>query len=458
MSKTMADDYLLQEVIGQGGMGCVYRGLSPDGQEVAIKKLDCKYVSIPDFKEFFFIEANALKTMNHPSVVKFKGNPFADEKGNLYLPMEYVKGKTIEKVVNEKGPYTESEARSIMCKILDAFSYIHSHSMIHRDIKPSNIIIKPDGDICIIDFGIAKDMKTSTGKTIGRCVGTDGYMSPEQVNGNSIDYRTDIYSLGCLLHYMLTGHHAISKKTNNYETAAVILSQQFPSAKDIRPELSDEIQHIIFKAVDKNMLLRYQTAAEFKNALLGNSSLGKTKTMRCASITVGKGKDCDLVINDEYVSRNHLTINYKVDLASGPILEIVDHSLNGTGVDGFYVHNNSKVIPFEPNKASVHNLPSIMLAGREDCTLDMEEVLSLLNINVGNAEIQTSVTETEQEELPIEDSISWGIAILSVLFPIVGWVMWSQWRNPKPNAAKKAALLAWVGFVVGIILQLFSKL
>ena len=161
----MADDYLLQEVIGQGGMGCVYRGLSPDGQEVAIKKLDCKYVSIPDFKEFFFIEANALKTMNHPSVVKFKGNPFADEKGNLYLPMEYVKGKTIEKVVNEKGPYTESEARSIMCKILDAFSYIHSHSMIHRDIKPSNIIIKPDGDICIIDFGIAKDMKISTGKT-----------------------------------------------------------------------------------------------------------------------------------------------------------------------------------------------------------------------------------------------------------------------------------------------------
>ena len=68
------------------------------------------------------------------------------------------------------------------------------------------------------------------------------------------------------------------------------------------------------------------------------------------------------------------------------------------------------------------------------------------------------MTETEQEDLPIEDSISWGIAILSVLFPIVGWVMWSQWRNSKPNAAKKAALLAWVGFVVGIILQLFSKL
>lgn len=172
-------EYELIKVIGQGGMGSVYEGRSGDGKRVAIKMMNSKATMNPEFKELFYIEAAALKKMRHPSVVGIVDNPFSDEHGNMYLPMEYVDGETIEHHVEMAGPYTEFTAKDLMGKILDAMAYIHRMGCIHRDIKPSNIMVRPDGSICIIDFGIAKDMKTSTGKTIGRIIGTDGYMSPE---------------------------------------------------------------------------------------------------------------------------------------------------------------------------------------------------------------------------------------------------------------------------------------
>lgn len=449
----MADNYLLKEKIGQGGMGCVYRGETPDGRDVAIKMLECKYVSMPDFKEFFFIEANALKEMNHPSVVRFMGEPFSDEHGNLYLPMEYVEGETIEHRVKRAGPFSEEEARPLMCKILDAFDYIHGQAKIHRDIKPSNIMIRPNGGICVIDFGIAKDMKTSTGKTIGRCVGTDGYMSPEQVNGNSIDYRTDIYSLGCLLHFMLTGQHAITKQSSDYKTVVKILNEEFPSAKSIRPELSDDIQNIIYKAVDKNMLRRYQTAAIFKKALMGDNHSGGTRLSHCTTVTVGRGSSCDIVINNEYVSTNHLTINYKEDFASGPVLEFIDHSRNGTGINGRYVHNSSESVPFDVQMGA-SAAPTVMLAGREEAMLNMQDVLSLLGCTQKNKAVTTGPVDkvTSVKNPPTEvESASVGICILSLLFPIVGWILWAQWHLGKPSAARTVAILAWTGFAINVV-------
>lgn len=260
-------EYELIKVIGQGGMGSVYEGRSGDGKRVAIKMMNSKATMNPEFKELFYIEAAALKKMRHPSVVGIVDNPFSDEHGNMYLPMEYVDGETIEHHVEMAGPYTEFTAKDLMGKILDAMAYIHRMGCIHRDIKPSNIMVRPDGSICIIDFGIAKDMKTSTGKTIGRIIGTDGYMSPEQAKGDSIDYRTDIYSLGCLLHYMLTGSHAIKKRSNDYDTICSILNDEFPRAKTFNPHLSDQTQEAILKAVDKNMLRRFQTVMEFKSGL-----------------------------------------------------------------------------------------------------------------------------------------------------------------------------------------------
>lgn len=463
--------YTLGEIIGKGGMGCVYDGLTPDGQRTAIKMLECQYVSMPDFREFFDIEARALREMNHPSVVKIMGDPFSDSHGNLYLPMEYVEGETIEHRVKHHGPFSETEARATLCKILSAFTYIHGQQKIHRDIKPSNIMLRPNGEVCIIDFGIAKDMKTPTGKTLGRCVGTDGYMSPEQVKGNSIDYRTDIYSLGCLLHYMLTGQHAIVKQSNDYQTIAVILNKEFPSARQIRPELSDDIQQIIYKAVDKNMLLRYQTASEFRNALMGTPEQddgGHTTRTAVVSISVGR-RNCDITIPNDYVSSKHLTIHCRCTPQGGTFLELEDHSTNGTGVNGRYVHNSSITIPFDITSQYTQETPQILLAGREEVALDFNKVTALLqqrwksaNNEKTTGRIKTDTdsggTTTKKQVTPpsTPDNLNIGLTILSLVFPIVGWVIWGLWKNEKPVAAQKAATMAWIGFSINIIIQIIS--
>ena len=127
---------------------------------------------------------------------------------NLYMVSEYIEGYTLEERIREQGCVTENEALKIMDQVLEAMQYVHNYNVIRRDLKPSNIMIRKDnGKICLLDFGIAKDMK-SKGLTSGMLtIGTNGYLSPEQAEGITIDSRTDIYSLGCVLYYILSVTH-----------------------------------------------------------------------------------------------------------------------------------------------------------------------------------------------------------------------------------------------------------
>ena len=183
------NNYTIIREVGKGGMGSVYEAKSPNGKRVALKMMSAKAAACPDYREMFDHEVSSLRKLSHPSIVNIVDEPFSDSNGNLYLPMEFIEGNTISQIVQNPahGPYSEDEAISLFSQLLDVFTYIHRNSCIHRDVKPSNIMIRPDGSVCVIDFGIAKDSKTSTGKTIGRVVGTDGYMSPEQANGLNID-------------------------------------------------------------------------------------------------------------------------------------------------------------------------------------------------------------------------------------------------------------------------------
>ena len=415
-------EYELIKVIGQGGMGSVYEGRSGDGKRVAIKMMNSKATMNPEFKELFYIEAAALKKMRHPSVVGIVDNPFSDEHGNMYLPMEYVDGETIEHHVEMAGPYTEFTAKDLMGKILDAMAYIHRMGCIHRDIKPSNIMVRPDGSICIIDFGIAKDMKTSTGKTIGRIIGTDGYMSPEQAKGDSIDYRTDIYSLGCLLHYMLTGSHAIKKRSNDYDTICSILNDEFPRAKTFNPHLSDQTQEAILKAVDKNMLRRFQTVMEFKSGLFRETVVDPNRV----KVSVGR-RECDITIPSDYISGHHLEIEYREERCTGSIhryLLFTDSSTNGTSVDGKYLRHGSIKIPFSFENPSP--LPNVWLAGRSEYLLDWDEVIQKLRDKGGRTVIMEEVVGDILPPTPPtpsvkEDKLGIGYGILSVVCPIVGY-------------------------------------
>ena len=451
------NDYRIVREVGQGGMGCVYESLDSNNRKVALKMMSAKAAAHPDYREMFEYEVSSLRKLSHPSIVKIVGEPFSDAGGNMFLPMEFVEGKTISQIVQANGAFKEQEALSIFVKLLDAFSYIHGKSCIHRDVKPSNIIIRPDGTICVIDFGIAKDSKTSTGKTIGRVVGTDGYMSPEQANGYNIDTRTDIYSLGCLLHYMLTGTHAIPKQSNDYETICAILENNFPLVSEKGVTVSENTQKAILTAVNKNMTLRFQTAEDFKMALTDKVVY---------RITVGRS-NCDIALYGEYVSSHHLDVIWEPqdDKCSSFNVVIKDHSTNGTGVDGRKIKNESYSFIVNKSVKSLLNdsssLPQVMIAGLASHILDWRVVLNLLFEKMN---LSTSVIDEHDDDKEVfgevngvleSENITVGYGILCFVVPIVGWILGAVWESRNPIKAQSANKLALYGLLFVLVVSFF---
>lgn len=452
------NDYKIIREVGKGGMGCVYESLDSSNNKVALKMMSAKAAAHPDYREMFDHEVRSLRNLSHPSIVKIVGEPFSDAGGNLFLPMEFVEGKTISQIVQANGAFNEQEALSIFIKLLDAFSYIHNKSCIHRDVKPSNIMIRPDGSICVIDFGIAKDSKTSTGKTIGRVVGTDGYMSPEQANGYNIDTRTDIYSLGCLLHYMLTGTHAIPKQSNDYDTICAILENNFPLVSEKGFTVSDKTQKAILTAVNKNMTLRFQTTEEFKAALTDKA---------ICRISVGRS-NCDITLYGEYVSSHHLDIIWEPqnEKASSYKVTIKDHSTNGTGVNGRKIKNESYSFMINQSVKSLMNdpssLPQVMIAGLASHVLEWKTVLNIL---FEKMDLPTSIIDEYTGDTdvhgglvvpPKSEDITVGYGILCFVIPIAGWILGAVWKSENPIKAKSANKLAWYGFLFNLVMSFLS--
>ncbi|MBQ9185504.1 MAG: protein kinase [Bacteroidales bacterium] len=456
--------YTIVREIGKGGMGAVYEATDDNtGTHIALKMMSAKAAAYPDYREMFDQEVQSLRKLSHPCIVNIVGEPYQDTSGNLFLPMEYIEGKTISQIVQDPahGPYSEDAALSIFTQLLDVFNYIHSHGCIHRDIKPSNIMIRPTGSVCVIDFGIAKDSRTRTGKTIGRIVGTDGYMSPEQANGLNIDKRTDIYSLGCLLHYMLSGSHAINKHSNDYETICAILDNNFPLVSEKGISISARTQNAILRAVNKDMRLRFQSANEFKGALL-SEQLSANRYV----ITVGRS-GCDINISGEYISKNHLEILFEFNTGTNHVT-ITDHSTNGTGVNGRLVRGSSYEFTYATGDAMRNDnntFPTVMLSGLPEYTLDWKQIANVLFDKTGrptsvlpkqtNGAI-TTIPPTPQHT--VTEDISVGYGILSFIVPVVGWVLSGIWKKDSPTKAQKANKLAWLGLLFNISITIISSI
>lgn len=366
--------------IGSGGMGSVYKATEiATGQTVAIKMMSNKVSYRPEFRTFFETEARTLQELDHPSIVKITDDPFADQAGNYYLPMAFVEGKTItQKIVEQQHPFSEQEAVGLMCMILDTMQYVYEQGKIHRDIKPSNIIIRPDGSVCIIDFGICKDVKISTGLTVGNTIGTDGYMSPEQANGYNIDHRTDIYSLGCTLYYMLTGHDVISKASNDHETKIRIIRNQIPYIRTERPEISENTAAALLIATDKNMMFRFQTPLEFKQALEGSVT-------RVSKITIGSSADNDYVIRGHSVENHHGQIDIITNRFNGlKKILYIDTSSIGSGVNGKFIKQSAEQIRLQNDLISTTQIVSILLAGQPKNELSWKKINELYRQQTGD--------------------------------------------------------------------------
>ncbi|MDR1022789.1 MAG: serine/threonine protein kinase [Prevotellaceae bacterium] len=268
-------NYRIESFIGGGGMGSVYLAASKTlNHKVAVKVLNENFADNDLVRKKFKDEARTLLPLDHPNIVHFLN--FEENADGLFLIMEYVDGITLDAFINQKqGLIPEKMAYPMLLQILDACAYAHKRGIVHRDIKPANIILTNDSEgnflIKILDFGIARIISEGGGDNDsekGLIVGTPAYMSPEQVRGEGLDRRSDIYSLGVLLHQMLTGRAPYDTTTlSEADIQQKVVGESLPRMKEFYPAVSDKMQHIVDRATQKDPAKRYQTCGDFRTAL-----------------------------------------------------------------------------------------------------------------------------------------------------------------------------------------------
>lgn len=269
--------YQLGQLVGRGGMAEVHVALDTRlGRTVAVKIMRADFANDKIFLERFRREAHSVAQMNNPNIVNIYDSGeevVATETGQTehlpYLVMEYVKGQTLRDILKVNGALSQRDAEQVMMGVLNALEYSHRMGIIHRDIKPGNIMISEQGVVKVMDFGIARalDDSAATMTQSQGVVGTAQYLSPEQVRGESVDMRSDLYSAGCVLYEMLTGRPPFTGDS------AVAIAYQHVSEvatppSSVVPGLPKMWDSICAKAMAKDRQNRYATASEFKNDLL----------------------------------------------------------------------------------------------------------------------------------------------------------------------------------------------
>ena len=265
--------YTITHKIGEGGMASVYEAVHEKlGTKVAIKILSPILARNPQLRQRFENEANFMASLNHPNITRVLDIEEQDD--TLAIVMELLEGEDLDDRVKRTGPLLENEAKVIFIQVLNAFEYAHSKGIVHRDIKPSNIFIDKNDQVKILDFGIAKIFGTGNEMTqTGTQMGTPVYMSPEQVKGDkSIDHRSDIYSLGITLYFLLVGKAPYeSAEESSFEIFTKIVNDPIPNIPN-----QPFFDAIIQKSVEKDRNNRFQEIKEFKNSFETIDSQGNT--------------------------------------------------------------------------------------------------------------------------------------------------------------------------------------
>jgi serine/threonine-protein kinase len=284
VARTLANRYVLGELIGAGGMADVYaaedRRLS---RQVAVKLLRSDLARDPQFIARFKKEALSAAGLNHPSIVSVFDS--GEEGGNSYIVMELVHGKTLRDYMQGGKRLDVEQSLNLIAGVLEALEYSHQNGIVHRDIKPGNIMITDKGEVKVMDFGIARvtDDPSATMTGTWNVVGTAQYLSPEQATGEVADARSDIYSVGCLLFEMLTGRTPFIGDTP-VAIAYQHVSGIAPRASEINEELDSNIDSILQVALQKDPKDRYQSAgamlADVKRAMKGQAVTTKIKRVR----------------------------------------------------------------------------------------------------------------------------------------------------------------------------------
>src|SRR5437870_1810644 len=272
------DHYKISESIGAGGMGEVY--LATDivaGRKAALKLLPLRFTGDADRLKRFQQEARAVVGLNHPNILT--AYEIGEDHSVHYIASELIEGETLRQRLT-RGPMQLSEAVDVALQVASALAAAHQAGIVHRDIKPENIMLRPDGYVKVLDFGIAKLAESTFAKAtadgagsatlaetnLGSILGTVRYMSPEQTCGAPVDKRTDIWSLGVVLYEMVTGHAPFTGDTPREVMSAILEKEPPPLTSYIRHTPS-ELQQIVSKTLRKDRRERYQSAGEMLQAL-----------------------------------------------------------------------------------------------------------------------------------------------------------------------------------------------
>lgn len=265
IGKILGNRYELLERVGEGGMSFVYKAKCRKlNRFVAVKILKDEFINNEEVVKKFKQEATAIANLSNPNVVNVLDVGTQDDKN--YIVMEYIEGRTLKDIINEKGALPYEVAINIAIKVGKALECAHKNGIIHRDVKPQNILVTDEGVVKVTDFGIAKSMDSSTIAHTNSVMGSAHYFSPEQAKGTYTDYRTDLYSLGIVLYEMVTG--VVPFNGDSPVTVAVkhIQEKAIPP-KNINVSIPNSLNDLILKAMEKDAVNRYQTAREMINDL-----------------------------------------------------------------------------------------------------------------------------------------------------------------------------------------------
>ena len=268
----ISDRYELGEILGFGGMSEVHLGRDLRlHRDVAVKVLRADLARDPSFYLRFRREAQNAAALNHPAIVAvYDTGEAATPRGPLpYIVMEYVEGVTLRDIVHHDGPMPPRRALEVIADACQALNFSHQHGIIHRDVKPAHIMISKAGAVKVMDFGIARAIAESGNRVTqtAAVIGTAQYLSPEQARGESVDARSDVYSLGCVLYEVLTGEPPFVGDTPVAVAYQHVREDPVPPSHR-HPGISPELDAVVLKALAKNPDNRYQTAAEMRADLV----------------------------------------------------------------------------------------------------------------------------------------------------------------------------------------------
>src|ERR1700686_4717115 len=269
---TKLGPYEIQTSLVAGGMGEVYRATdSKLGRDVALKVLPAEMAQDPERLGRFRREAKSLAQLDHPNIVTIYSVEESD--GIHFLTMQLVEGQPLDRLICAGGLPLE-QIVEIASALGDALAAAHEKGIVHRDLKPANVMVSNEGRVKVLDFGLAKDVRgsnlgdatlTSASQTqVGVGMGPPAYMSPEQTSGRPLDHRTDIFSLGVMLHEMATGQRPF-EGTSSAELISAILRDTPPSVTDLRSDLPSDLARIIRRCLEKDPRHRLQTARDVSN-------------------------------------------------------------------------------------------------------------------------------------------------------------------------------------------------